>query len=550
MNLTNQIKDSLKQVVLELQNNNYFDTAFKVDDLVFLLSEPNIPKEKLGSEIEFDFSTNLAFILKKYKQTSPLNIANDLKLKLEKLDLFEVVFVTTPGFVNFVLKNSVLNHILKNIIITNKKYGANFVKKEKINVEYVSANPTGFLHVGHVRGAIFGDSLIRILRHAGHEVEAEYYVNDAGNQINILANSVLIRYKELFGFNEIMPQDSYHGEDIIWVAKEIKAKYHDYFLNDFNSKQEELKSLATNLLLERIKSDLARINVTFDTFSSEKALTENNLINPVLEKLKLHTYIKDQALFLNTTKFGDDKDRVLIKNDGKYTYLTPDIAYHETKLKKSDRLINVWGADHSGYVARMKISLQALGYNQAKIDILIMQLVRLLKNGQEFKMSKRAGTSVTLTDLLEVAKSDAIRFGILTREISSQYDFNIDQANLMDTSNPVYNVQYAHARTVSLRNNLKPFLLDLNNSVTPKARKVILALDEFPDLLATIVKTSKVNLLTQYLINLTNLFNSFYAQTRLINHPQETYYSALALSVQIVLRLGLNLLGVSAPNLM
>ncbi|EIE40691.1 arginine--tRNA ligase [Mycoplasmopsis canis] len=550
MNLKQKIKSILIDSIEEIKKENYFDDNFETKDLNFLLSEPNIPENKNENAINFDFSSNIAFILKKYKKSSPIDIANKIKEKLEKNDAFKFISVSAPGFLNFVINNNLFSSVLKQIITERNEYGSNFVETKKINVEFVSANPTGFLHVGHVRGAVFGDSLIRILRHAGYNVEAEYYVNDAGNQINVLADSIIIRYKELFGINEEMPEDSYKGTDIIWAANKIKEKFGDYFLTNFNEKREELKTVATEILLNKIKDDLGKINVSFDTFSSEKKLTENNLIEPVLEKLKKHTFTKDGALFLNTTKFGDDKDRVLVKSDGAYTYLTPDIAYHETKLQKCDALINIWGADHSGYIDRMRIAIESLGYDSKNLQFLVIQLVRLIKNGEEFKMSKRAGTSVTLADLLDNTSSDAIRFMMLTREINTKYDFNIDDANSKDASNPVFNVQYSHARTVSLLKNLKPYKLLENFEITNKAKKVILSLDEFPNLLESIVTTSKVNLLSQYLLNLSNLFNSFYAETKLKDHEYEEYYSAVVLAVQTIFKIGLNLIGVSAPEVM
>ncbi|EIE40407.1 arginyl-tRNA synthetase [Mycoplasmopsis canis UF31] len=550
MNLKQKIKSILIDSIEEIKKENYFDDNFETKDLNFLLSEPNIPENKNENAINFDFSSNIAFILKKYKKSSPIDIANKIKEKLEKNDAFKFISVSAPGFLNFVINNNLFSNVLKQIITEGNEYGSNFVETKKINVEFVSANPTGFLHVGHVRGAVFGDSLIRILRHAGYNVEAEYYVNDAGNQINVLADSIIIRYKELFGINEEMPEDSYKGTDIIWAANKIKEKFGDYFLTNFNEKREELKTVATEILLNKIKDDLGKINVSFDTFSSEKKLTENNLIEPVLEKLKKHTFTKDGALFLNTTKFGDDKDRVLVKSDGAYTYLTPDIAYHETKLQKCDALINIWGADHSGYIDRMRIAIESLGYDSKNLQFLVIQLVRLIKNGEEFKMSKRAGTSVTLADLLDNTSSDAIRFMMLTREINTKYDFNIDDANSKDASNPVFNVQYSHARTVSLLKNLKSYKLLENFEITNKAKKVILSLDEFPNLLESIVTTSKVNLLSQYLLNLSNLFNSFYAETKLKDHEYEEYYSAMVLAVQTIFKIGLNLIGVSAPEVM
>lgn len=550
MNLKQKLKDILNDCLIEFNNQKYFDIDLNVSELNYSITEPNIPEESNKNQINYDFSTNLAFILKKFKKVAPIEIANKIKEKLSNNSNIEIISVSAPGFLNFVLNEKLFSSVIKNVLRQRIKYGAGFVETKKINVEYVSANPTGFLHVGHVRGAVFGDSLIRVLKHAGHQVEAEYYINDAGNQINILGQSIFVRYQELFKIKAEMPEDSYRGSDIIWAAKKIKSKYNDYFLSMDDKKFEELKNISVAILLDKIKKDLKKINVYFDTFSSEKDLTKNNLIAPVIKKLSKYTYHKDEALFLNTTTFGDDKDRVLIKSDGQYTYLTPDIAYHETKLQKSDSIIDIWGADHSGYVDRMRIAIQCLGYNSEKLNFLIIQLVRLIKNGKEFKMSKRAGTSITLADLLDNTSSDAIRFMMLTREINTKYDFDIDSANSKDASNPVYNVQYSYARTVSLLKNLKKPKLLNNIHLSSKAKKIILILDELPSLLATIIQTSKVNLLSQYLLNLSNSFNSFYAETKLINNVYEEYYSALVKAVQIVFKLVLNLIGVSAPKSM
>ncbi|WBP84164.1 arginine--tRNA ligase [Mycoplasmopsis edwardii] len=550
MTLKQKIKQILSNSIAKLNQESFFDSEVDLENLNFLITEPNVPESSNVNQINYDFSTNLAFVLKKFKKAAPLEIANKVKEVLESDKNLEYVNVTAPGFINIVVNKTLYSEVIKNIIDQDKSYGSNFVDSKRINVEFVSANPTGFLHVGHVRGAVFGDSLVRILRHAGHKVEAEYYVNDAGNQINILAESIIVRYKELFGIFTQMPEDSYRGTDIIWAAEQIKEKYGDFFLNDYETKINKLKEVATEILLNKIKSDLSKINVFFDTFSSEKKLTENNLIKPVLEKLSKNTYTKDGALFLETTKFGDDKDRVLIKSDGFYTYLTPDIAYHETKLQKCDYLVNIWGADHSGYVDRMRIAIESLGYDPKNLEFLIIQLVRLIKNGEEFKMSKRAGTSVTLADLLDNTSSDAIRFMMLTREINTKYDFDIDEANSKDASNPVFNVQYSHARTVSLLKNLKPYKIDFEANITEKAKKIILSLDEFPELIRTIINTSKVNLLSQYLLNLSNLFNSFYAETKLIGHEYEEHYSSLVLAVQVVFKVALDLIGVNAPETM
>ncbi|RIV16951.1 arginine--tRNA ligase [Mycoplasmopsis gallopavonis] len=550
MTLKQLIKNEIINAIKDLQTENFFDENFDPETLVFNLSEAKVPEKMNLEQIIYDYATNIAFILKNYKKVAPLIIAEKLDEKLNASNLISRVDISNPGFINLVISNLAFNDVLETILKEQTKYGANFVTPEKINVEYISANPTGFLHVGHARGACYGDALVRILRHAGHEIESEYYVNDAGNQINVLANSAKVRYLELFGINEEMPEDCYRGQDIVWAAEQVKAKYQDYFLEFTDAKFAEFKNVVTEILLNKIKSDIARLNITIDTYSSEKKVKEDGLIEKAINDLKAYTYTSEGALFLNTTKFGDDKDRVLVKSDGSDTYLLPDIAYHQTKFAKADKLINIWGADHSGYVARMKIAMECLGHNPNNLEIYTIQLVRLIKDGQEFKMSKRAGTSVTLQDLLEYTSPDAIRFTMLTREINNKFDFDIDLVNSKDVSNPVFIVQYAHSRSLSLLERIASPKLNLEVNLTDKAKKLTLCLDEFPELIKTIVQTGKVNLMSQYLINLAKFFNSFYSETKLIGHEHEAHYAALVRSTQIVLALGLSLIGVSAPESM
>ncbi|WP_416321814.1 arginine--tRNA ligase [Mycoplasmopsis felis] len=546
MTIIQRLKENILEIIKKIQDENYFDSAIDFNNLNFLVNEPNLN----NNDISYDYSTNIAFILKQYKKTSPMEIAKVIQNELLKSKWISKIDIAKPGFLNIVLSDIAFIDIINNIVKERDNYGKNIIQKQKINVEYVSANPTGYLHVGHVRGAVYGSTLVNIYKHAGHNVESEYYVNDAGHQIEILVNSLLVRYKELFNIFQEMPTDCYKGNDIIYVAKIVKEKYGDYFLEINETKYNKLKKIAVDILLDKIKYDLECINVKFDTFTSEKSILDNNLIKPVLDKLSDNLYKKDGALYLNTTQFGDDKDRVLIKSNGKNTYLLPDIAYHLTKLLKSDKLINIWGADHSGYIARMKIALKCMGYEPDKLDILTIELVKLMKNGEEFKMSKRSGTSVTLSDLLEVSKPDAIRFMMLTREINNNFIFDIDYANSNDTNNPVYIVQYGYSRAVSLLNKLKKPNINKVIIFSSKAKKVLLTLDQFPDLIKSIVNTSKVNLLTQYLVNLVKKFNSFYEETRLQNHEYETSYASLVLSYKLVMNLGLSLLGISAPKTM
>ncbi|MEA4276403.1 arginine--tRNA ligase [Mycoplasma sp. 21DD0573] len=548
MTLKEQLKQNIIDAVMKLQNEDFVNKDLNVKDLVFNITQPNVPDNINIDQVVYDFSTNIAFILKNHCAVkNPIEVANKLVTKMSNSNIYQKIDIAVPGFINIVLSNQLFLSTVQNINLNPTKYGADFINKEHVNVEFVSANPTGFLHVGHARGAAYGDSLIRILRHAGYDVEAEYYVNDAGNQINVLTNSVYVRYQNLFGIDAQLPEDCYRGQDVVWCATKIKEKYGDYFLNADEVKLSELSTVAKDIMLDKIREDLGRLNVSFDTFASEKAIKEDGLIESVLKKLSKYTYTEDGALFLKTKEFGDDKDRVLIKADGNYTYFLPDIAYHELKFQKSPKLINIWGADHSGYIQRMKIAMQCLGYNPDNLDILTIQLVRLIKDGEEFKMSKRAGTAVTLQDLLDYSSADAVRFMMLTREINNKFDFDIDAANSTDVNNPVFIVQYAHSRSVSLLNRLKQEEVNAQINFTNKAKKLIIELDSFPELIKTIVSTSKVNLLTQYLINLAKSFNSFYAETKLLGHEDEATYAHLIKSVQAILALGLNLIGVSAP---
>ncbi|MFV8401108.1 arginine--tRNA ligase [Mycoplasma sp. 2634B] len=553
MSLKQNVKLAINQALIQLQNEKFLNSELQIEDLNFNVVQPNVPENLNTDQIQYDFSTNVAFIIKQYAiKKNPLIVAEKIAQILAKDSLFKQIDVARPGFLNIVLADQTFIQTIEQVIEQKDNFGGNYIKDEKLNVEFVSANPTGFLHVGHARGAAFGDSLVRVLRHAGYNVEAEYYVNDAGNQINVLTDSIWVRYCELFNIAHPMPEDCYRGSDIIWGAQQIKNQYGDFFIELDAAKREKLATIATAIMLEKIKDDLAKFNVTFNTFSSEKAIKQSGAIEKTLADLKFKnaTYLQDGALFLKTEALGDDKDRVLVKSNGDYTYFLPDIAYHQIKFNKCSNLINIFGADHSGYIQRMKIAMQYLGFNPDNLNILTIQLVRLIKDGQEFKMSKRAGTSVTLADLMDVSSTDAIRFMMLTREINNKFDFDIDFANSQDSKNPVFIVQYAHSRAVSLLERLNLDAINKNIEFTDKAKKVIVELDNFDELIKTIISTTKVNLMTQYLINLAKLFNSFYAETKLLNHQDESTYAYLVQAVQIVLELGLKLIGVSAPKSM
>ena len=407
------------------------------------------PKKEFG-----DFASNFAMQSARALRCNPRVLAQYI---VENLDCPYVkkAEIAGPGFINFYLNPDWVYDMLARIVEAGENYG-NLPKAsdEKIQLEYVSANPTGPLHVGHGRGAAVGSALANLLKAAGYDVEQEYYINDAGNQMNNLARSVNARYLELLGKEIEFPEDGYHGHDIIDTAQRIINKYGDRFLQMEEAERlEEFKTIAYQEKLAALKEDLERFNVRFDVWFSEKTLHEANKIKEACERLleKGYMYEQDGALWLKSTAFGDDKDRVVIRDNGVPTYFAADIAYHANKFGRGfDRVINLWGADHHGYIARMKAAMQCMGYQPEQLEILILQMVRLLRDGQEVKMSKRTGQSVTLNELIDEVGTDAARFFFVMRSIDSQLDFDLDLAKKKSNDNPVFYVQYAHARICSI----------------------------------------------------------------------------------------------------
>ena len=481
-----------------------------------------------------DFSTNIAFKLSKKLGKSPLEIADDIAKQISSKSI-DRIEVAKPGFINIFLNNLASAAIIQDIIDKGDNFGKGKENKY-INIEYVSANPTGDLHLGHARGAALGDSLARILRFAGNKVDEEYYINDAGNQMEVLTDSVIARMN-----NTELPEVSYKGKDIVEVAKKIKS-----------TKREEIKLEAKELLLQKIKDDLKAFGVNIKIYTSEQEIKDSGAIEKTLKKLDIAeaTFKKDGALWLKTINKGDDKNRVLIKSDNSNTYLLPDIAYHNIKLSRGyDQLINIWGADHIGYIKRMEVALEYLGLPKKNLNILTVQLVKLIKDGKEFKMSKRAGTSFTLNELLTIVGKDATRFNLVQRSNTSTIDFDIDQARKLSSENPVFTIQYTHARTHSLlqKSSIKPKAIKISGK---QEEALINILSKFPELISTISKTHKVHLLTQYLIDVAKTFNSLYATKTFIGNENEESLLALTKATQIVLKNALTLIGVSSPEKM
>ncbi len=509
------------------------------------------------SNIEFgEFTTNIALVTSKQIGKQPKELAQIISDNFDKKKLnIKEIKIMGPGFINFYLDSSYYSNIVKEII-ENKEFGRKPSNGITINNEYVSANPTGFLHVAHARGAALGDSLSNILDYAGYNVIREYYINDNGNQIDRLAISIYVRYHQELGVQMELPEDSYAGIDIIWGAKEIIKKYNDKFLNvPYEECKEELKLISTNIMLEKIKIDLENLGVTFDIWFSEKSLYTQGLAEKQLKTLK-GIYQKDGATWLETTKFGDDKDRVLVKSGGESTYFLSDTMYHVIKASREPKpkmLIDVWGADHIGYIKRVEAAMELQGYKSNSLKVITIQLVKLIKDGQELKMSKRKGTSLWMSELVEQVGKDTTRFFLVNRSNNSSIDFDLDLANLKTNDNPVFIVQYAFARTRQLliKSNLKESNFNLDKlNFQDSEYPLINLMNKFPELIEQIAENHKVNLLAQYLIDLAREFNSFYSNSKIIGTERENELIILSVACGNILKNGLKLLGVSAPERM
>ena len=517
------------------------------------------PQKEFG-----DFATNFAMQSARALKFNPRMIAQAV---LDNLDCayVEKMEIAGPGFINFYLKQDWMYDMLAGIIAEGENYG-NLVSdcKEKIQLEYVSANPTGPLHVGHGRGAAVGSALANLMKAAGMNVSREYYINDAGNQINNLAASVNARYLEKLGQTVEFPENGYHGYDIIETAERIVRIYGDKFLN--MSEEERLQEFRTIALKEKLaalKEDLEAFNVTYDEWFSEQTLHDAKAIHSACDLLTERGYLYEQdgALWLKATEYGDDKDRVVIRDNGVPTYFAADIAYHQDKYARGfDRVINLWGADHHGYIARMKAAVGALGYHPDQLEVLILQMVSLYRNGELVKMSKRTGQSVTLNELIEEVGTDAARFFFVMRSIDSQLDFDLTLATEKSNENPVYYIQYAHARICSIMRQLEEAGIvvmpateaKLNTLVEASELELIKKLGEYPEMLAGAAKERAVHRVAHYVHDLAGLFHSFYNQCRILGVDSDLQQARIALvkTVGHVLRDALGILGVSAPERM
>ena len=505
-----------------------------------------------------DYATNVAMQNARLLQTNPLEAAKQIIANLD-LSNIEKVEIAGPGFINFYMKKDSLTGVISQIIKEDENFGRGEKKNKKINIEFVSANPTGDLHVGHARGAAIGDSIARIMEFDGYDVTREYYINDAGNQIDHLAESILERLKEALGLPFELPSDGYHGEDVKIVALKIKDKLGEkHILDNLEKKEfiEELKILGMDFELEKIREDLKVYGIVFDVFSSEKAIRGNNSIEKELAFLAPHIYIDDGAKVLKTTDYLDDKDRVIVKRNGEYTYFLPDIVYHVNKLSRGfDKLIDVLGADHHGYINRMKSALMIHGYDKDILDIELIQMVRMMKDGEEFKLSKRTGNGYTLRELCEDVGVDAARYFFVMRNASGHLDLDLDLAVKQSSDNPVYYAQYAHARLCSILNSASDIAIDNEGKNLKEESELALVklLANFPDVIRLASKERAPYKITNYIHDVAEAIHLFYTECRVINRDDLEVTSSrlsLCLASKIILRNALKLLGVSAPTRM
>lgn len=542
MNLKHIIKNIISDVLKELEIE--FDESKIVVE---------IPKDRKNG----DFSTNVAMQLVKILKTNPREIAEKIVNVIKDKKEIDNIEIAGPGFINIYLNDEYVFSGIKNVLEHENDFGKSTIgNNEKVNIEFVSANPTGILHLGTARGAAYGANLANIMSYAGFDVTKEYYINDAGNQIINLGMSIKERYKGLCGLEENMPADGYYGTEIIDIAKKI---YNDYKDEKLEEDLEFFKETGVEYLLNIIKTDLSNFGVVFDVWTSEKAIRAKGRIEESLKILeeKGLLYEAEDATFLKTTEYGDDKDRVLIKTDGSYTYLVPDIAYHLDKFDRGfDSLVDVFGADHHSYVSRLKASIDALGYDKDKLEVRLLQMVRLLRDGQIVKMSKRTGNNITISELVDEIGKDAARYFFATRSLDGQMDFDISLAMKQTSDNPLFYVGYAHARICSILNDAKQKNININSNIKSiideDSKVLLLKTYEFLDVVENSAMKKEPHLITNYVYELASMFHNYYGKHRILtdNINESSERLALIKAVAITIKNSLKLIGVTAPDKM
>ncbi|XXM72806.1 arginine--tRNA ligase [Lysinibacillus sphaericus] len=556
MNIVEKVQENLKSEIKAAVLKAGLASEDQLPDIIL-----ETPKDKSHG----DYSTNMAMQLARVAKKAPRMIAEDImknfdqsKASIEKMD------IAGPGFINFFMNNDYLTDLIPLILDQDHEYGQSDAGKgERVNVEFVSANPTGDLHLGHARGAAVGDSLCNVLEKAGFNVTREYYINDAGNQIHNLAKSVEARYFQALGQDVAMPEDGYHGADIIGIGKQLAEEFGSKYAEASEDERYKFfREYGLKVEMSKLQKDLEMFRVPFNVWYSETSLYENGKIDAALSKLREngHVYEEEGATWFRSTELGDDKDRVLIKNDGTYTYLTPDISYHQDKFERGhDVLINIWGADHHGYIPRMKAAVEALGFDREKLEVAVIQLVHLYKNGEKMKMSKRTGKAVTMRELVEEVGLDAVRYFFAMRSADTHMDFDLDLAVSQSNENPVYYAQYAHARICSILRQAEESGLasedriDLSLIGTEKEIDLLKKLGEFPQMIADAAEKRTPHRVANYINDLASAFHSFYNANKVLdeeNRELTTARLALVKAVRVTLQNALALIGVAAPEKM
>ncbi|MGI2304374.1 arginine--tRNA ligase [Staphylococcus cohnii] len=555
MNIIEQVKQTLvEEIKKSIQQAQLTD----MNEMPEIKIE--IPKDNKNG----DYSTNIAMVLTKIAKRNPREIATAIVDNLDTTAAqVEKVDIAGPGFINFYLDSAYLTAIITEAINKGNQFGHKAEKNgENILLEYVSANPTGDLHIGHARNAAVGDTLANILEAAGYNVTREYYINDAGNQITNLARSIEARYFEALGDNSFeMPEGGYHGKDIINIGKDLAEKQPEIKDLDEEERIKTFRQLGVDYEMQKLRKDLDDFNTHYDSWFSETTLYESGEIKQVLNKMTElgYTYEEDGATWLRTTDFSDDKDRVLIKKDGNYTYFLPDIAYHFDKIERgNDILINLFGADHHGYIQRLKASMATFGVDSERLEIQIMQMVRLMQDGQEVKMSKRTGNAITLREIMDEVGVDAARYFLTMRSPDTHFDFDMELAKQESQDNPVYYAQYAHARICSILKQAKEKGVepstdaDYSFITNGKAIELMKKIAEFESTIENAAAHRAPHRMTNYIQDLAAHFHKFYNDEKVLTDDLEKTKALIALidAVRITLHNALNLVGVTAPESM
>lgn len=549
------------------------------DGALTLESIPEASLERPRDESNGDWASTVAMRCAKAAKMSPRDIASVIVEKIPANDLIEKIDIAGPGFINLTLKQSAIQNVISRIRQERMDYGKGSVEEDKkhVNLEYISANPTGPMHVGHGRWATLGDSMARVMRHAGYDVFEEFYINDHGNQMNVFGNSVSVRYMELLGHDVKMPEECYGGAYVVDIAQKILDEYGTVFegMTD-EERAAEFRDIAYKMMLKDQQDLLARYGVTFDKWFSESSLYETvegdeSAIDKALNAMKEKGYVFEDkgAIWFRSTAFGDSKDRVLIKANGEYTYFMSDVAYHYDKVMRGyDKLIDIWGADHHGYIKRCEAMLAAWGYPD-KLEVVLGQLVNLFRDGQPVRMSKRTGEMVTFEELIDEVGVDSTRFMMLSRSSDQQINFDIEAAKKKDSSNPVYYVQYAHARICSIIRKAFgyedesidideiaakhiPDGVNLECLTDDSELSLIRAASEFGEFISLAARDRAPFRLTHYSERIASLFHVFYTNCKVIVDDEQLMMARLALcdATRMLLKLTLSLMGISAPSKM